>query len=181
MKKFLLGTIFGLTLAISSVTVSAKVQEYVLTKYENPIVVNGNKYSDTTNPVLSYNGTTYVPLRNFTTMVGATTQYDKTNSTININTSGSSKLNTAQNETVYETTADGLQLTTVEGTVYVLERSIPTDLYGVGRGSDGVSVNYGNTKTNEIILYNIPYKVIDARTHIEYNYYIQNIKPLIES
>ncbi len=88
MKKYLLGFLVGVFMTASSTSIMAAVQNYTLTKYETPVYIQGVKYPTDALPVMSYdvNGgsNTYVPLRNFAEMMGATVTFDSANNRINI-------------------------------------------------------------------------------------------------
>ena len=60
-KQLIIGILIG-ALVFGGIPVFAASQ-YILTQAQYKIVVNGVKYTDTENPILNYNGTTYVPLR----------------------------------------------------------------------------------------------------------------------
>ena len=60
-KQLIIGILIG-ALVFGGIPVFAASQ-YILMQAQYKIVVNGVEYTDTENPILNYNGTTYVPLR----------------------------------------------------------------------------------------------------------------------
>ncbi len=88
MKKYLLGFLVGVFATASSTSIMAAVESYNLTKYETPVYIQGVKYPTDALPVLSLDanggGNTYVPLRNFSEMMGATVAFDSATNRINI-------------------------------------------------------------------------------------------------
>ncbi len=88
MKKYILGFLLGVFVTASSTSIMATVESFTLTKYETPVYIQGVKYPTDALPVLSLDanggGNTYVPLRNFSEMMGATVAFDSTTNRINI-------------------------------------------------------------------------------------------------
>ncbi|BBI32046.1 hypothetical protein [Cohnella abietis] len=65
MKKTLMTLALGIMIgAVAMIAVPAygAVKQYVLTAFGSPVLVNGVAYKDANNPILSYNGRTYLPL-----------------------------------------------------------------------------------------------------------------------
>ncbi|MFS1514554.1 stalk domain-containing protein [Chengkuizengella sp. SCS-71B] len=65
MKKSIIGLTVGLLIGLSfSVTSPAfsAVKEYILTEFTQPVLVDGVQYVDQGNPIMNYNGRTYIPL-----------------------------------------------------------------------------------------------------------------------
>lgn len=67
-KQLFLGVILGVTVS-TSLPLFANTVKYVLNKVEYKFVINGESYQ-TKNDVLSYNGTTYLPLRELSEALG---------------------------------------------------------------------------------------------------------------
>lgn len=65
MKKYFIGITIGCALTISTTSLAEPIKNYILTKVEYPIQVNDKYYSSAELPVLSYEGSTYVPLKAF--------------------------------------------------------------------------------------------------------------------
>lgn len=59
-RQFLIGFLIG-ALLFSTIHVSAAVQEYILTKSETKIIVDGTEFTDDSLPVLNYKGYNYIP------------------------------------------------------------------------------------------------------------------------
>lgn len=75
MKKFILGVATGLMLSLA-IPAGAEIAEYILVKVKYPIIVNDAMYLDEKLPVLNYQGSTYVPLRNMGDLLGADVQWN---------------------------------------------------------------------------------------------------------
>ncbi len=109
MKKYIAGFLAGVVASIGVVGVFGSVQSYTLNKYDVPVYINGVKYPTDALPILSLeaNGgdNTYVPLRNFSEMLGLEVKFDKANNRIDIgsseavqnNNSGTSNANSNNN------------------------------------------------------------------------------------
>lgn len=82
--------IIVLILLVVSITlpVSASGNVFKLTSTSYPIEVNGEKF-ETNNPVLNYNGSTYMPLREISNATGANIDWDSINKKIIIKTNQS--------------------------------------------------------------------------------------------
>jgi len=61
-KQLIIGILIG-ALVFGGIPAFAATAQYILTQAQYKIVVRGVEYTDTENPILNYNGTTYVPLR----------------------------------------------------------------------------------------------------------------------
>lgn len=82
MKKpiayFILGA--SLTALISfGPTSYAAVKQFVLTEFSGKVVANGEIYKDPNNPILNYNGKTYVPLAKVGELTGVQVKWDAKN------------------------------------------------------------------------------------------------------
>ncbi len=90
MKKYILGFLTGIIASVGVVGVFAAAQEYTLSTYTLPVYIDGVKYPTDALPVLSLNlnggDNTYVPLRNFSEMMGADVDYNKEAGRIDITT-----------------------------------------------------------------------------------------------
>lgn len=86
MKKFVMGLVFGLVLAISfSVMANSK----IVAQYFNPtITVDGHKVNLKSKPV-TINGTTYLPMRDLAETLNYNVQYDASSKTIKLNKNSS--------------------------------------------------------------------------------------------
>ncbi len=109
MKKYLAGFVAGVIVSVSTVGVYATAQSYTLNKFETPIYINSVKYPTDALPVLSLNinggENTYVPLRNFSEMMGADVSYNQAEGRIDIKGSTSTSSNVATGSTDATTNA----------------------------------------------------------------------------
>ncbi len=181
-KNFVFGTVFGVTLTVSSIGVSAKAKEFVLTQFDKNITVNGEAYKDNTLPILSYNNTTYVPLRAFSNMVGSSIDYDANTNTVVVGGNSSStvdnndvvdNINNNTNEPVAYT-ENGIDYLEINGIQYIkaLSISFPDSSYTWWYDSNVIGVK----KDGELIINNIPFIRNDnMMLYIDYDYYLNNI------
>ncbi len=189
MKKYLIGSIFGFTLALSSMSVFAKAQQYILTKSNSVINVEGVAYESNQNPILLYDGTTYVPLRAFTDMIGLDIGYNEETKAIDISspkditTNNSDNSNNTSSSSVDE---NGLSVIVENGKTYVNIKEVYF-FYNVADSKYEYSYDFTNKsysiiidETNEVIFNNIPYASKDGLAYFEYDYYKQNLIPLLK-
>lgn len=59
-RQFLVGFLIG-ALLFGTIPVGAAVQEYILTKSETKIIVDGTEFADDSLPILNYQGYNYIP------------------------------------------------------------------------------------------------------------------------
>lgn len=85
MKKILTGIVIGSTLSLSAVTLAEPIKEYILTKVNYPIIVDGTEYISEDLPILNYQGNTYVPLRAMSDLLEADMKWHKEAKIIEIN------------------------------------------------------------------------------------------------
>lgn len=72
MKKVLylvIGVVIGASVGFGSTTYAA-VKQFILTEFNRPVLVNGVAYNDAQNPILNYNGKTYIPLAKIGDLTG---------------------------------------------------------------------------------------------------------------
>jgi hypothetical protein len=93
MSKFK-NLIFGISIGImiNIITPSfATIQQYILTKVQYPILVNGVEYKDEVLPILNYNSSTYVPLRAIGDILGSNVEWNEELRRVEIGNSNESK------------------------------------------------------------------------------------------
>lgn len=95
MKK-LISTISVLfiILLFSTTTFADSVKEFLLTKSNYPVYVNGEKYTNNDLPILNYEGTTYVPLKEVGNMLNISVKWNERSNQVEIGKS-STKTSTA--------------------------------------------------------------------------------------
>ncbi len=160
---------------------------------EQPItlIINGKTITNASPQIVS--DRMYVPLRVISEELGATVEWDGVNRVVIVN----NRVNNNQNQNNTQTTHEkpyiknGLEYITINNINYISLSSIINLNY-----DKGYSFEYdSNSKTaifvynsyfghpidkNEILLNNIKIKNIQDKSYIEYDYYIENILPLIK-
>lgn len=74
-KQFLLGLIVGGILFNTIPSFANTVKQYILLESSFPMYVNGKEYKPAS-PILNYNGTTYIPLREVGNILGVPLNFD---------------------------------------------------------------------------------------------------------
>lgn len=128
MKKMIPAFLLGVFVTVCSFNVFAAVQTYTLNKYETPVYIQNVKYPTDALPVLTLyeNGgdNTYVPLRNFSEMMGASVNFDSANGKIDITLDN--KTSTSNSNTV-DSTASATPTTTPQNTDTVSLRNLTSE------------------------------------------------------
>jgi hypothetical protein len=101
-KKFVMGIILGMGLCLSLTTFAAPIKQFMLTQITYPFIVNGVEFKDEKQPVLNYNGSTYVPLAKLGDLTGVNYKWNESKKQVEISTE--KKL--ATEETVIASDAD---------------------------------------------------------------------------
>ncbi|MBH0330131.1 hypothetical protein ABH14_10045 [Brevibacillus brevis] len=70
MKKIVTGIVIGMVLSFSASALAGPIKQYLLTEVNYPVVVNGKEYKDANSPILSYQGSTYIPLAKIGELTG---------------------------------------------------------------------------------------------------------------
>lgn len=73
-KFLLIGVLVGILLSTSFVF-AEPIKQFILTQSNVPLLVNGKEYTPK-NPILNYNGTTYVPLKELGSIVGVKVEWN---------------------------------------------------------------------------------------------------------
>lgn len=93
LKKTILTLTLGMLLGAAATAASpayGAAKQYVLTLFEKPVIVNGTKYADAANPILNYNGKTYIPLAKIGDLTGVQYKWNAAKNQVEIGGSGSS-------------------------------------------------------------------------------------------
>lgn len=85
-KKFIAGIVVGVTLAVGTTAFADQIKQYVLTVASYPIFVNGKEFKDEANPILNYEGSTYVPLAKLGELTGVNYKWNESLKRVEIDT-----------------------------------------------------------------------------------------------
>ncbi|GIP31540.1 hypothetical protein [Paenibacillus sp. J2TS4] len=92
MKKFITGVLVGACLTLGTTALAATVKQYILTEPSYPLFVNGIEYRDSDNPILNYEGSTYIPLAKIGDLTGVDYHWNNELSRVEINTDGQGRI-----------------------------------------------------------------------------------------
>ncbi|MDN4069268.1 stalk domain-containing protein [Paenibacillus vini] len=112
MKKLLylaIGVVIGASVGYGPTTYAA-VKQFILTEFNRPVVVNGAVYKDAQNPILNYNGKTYIPLAKIGDLTGVNYKWNAEKKQVEI---GSSSGGSQSGDSLTYIIDDG-RLTTLE-------------------------------------------------------------------
>lgn len=169
MKKFALGfcTALLITLTISA---HAEIKEFILHQADYKVIVDGKEYNDPKLPTLTYNGTTYVPMKNLADLLGVSVNWNNELYQAEI-----SKIISTEVEVNHQTnkrnltTADGLKIVLHDSTEYVPVKDIEDKYHSIA-----FKFNIDNN-TCKLVTYSskeplcdkkIPITVIQNKSHI---------------
>jgi hypothetical protein len=93
LKKFILGLIVGLSFAVCTTAFASEIKQYILTMVGYPVVVNGVEFKDANNPILNYEGSTYVPLAKLGDITGVNYKWNDQLKRVEIITKGNTVSN----------------------------------------------------------------------------------------
>ena len=82
-KQLFIGIIIG-AFIVSVTPVTAAVQQFILTKSDYKLFVDGKEYADKTYPLLTYKGKVYAPLGKVISLIGSTYSVDDKAKKINL-------------------------------------------------------------------------------------------------
>jgi len=193
LKSFVAGILVCL-FAIYLIPVARAVSEYVCTLAEYPILINGEKYSGT-DPILNYDGATYVPLKGVLETAGLTVTWNdelKQVEVINMSTETTTALTDETTKTMAQQARDGEipeTITTPDGVTancltdgYYISKNAFSDVYEdtefqlKARPANDAAI-WAIYKNNVIIYDNV---ILLNEIWIEYNYYCNTILPLLK-
>lgn len=104
MKKGIIGLVAGLFIGLSFSLAGpaySAVKQYILTEFTQPVVVNGVQYKDKENPILSYKGSTYIPLAKIGELTGVEYRYNKDKKQVEIGSQTTTKSNNGSDAKTY--------------------------------------------------------------------------------
>lgn len=123
MKKLTIGVssfIAGAVLMTSISSYAAPVLQKITANINNTITLklNGNKVK-TEQPILTYNGRTYVYLKEVGNLVGASVEWNNTDKSIAITTNNQKETNNDETAEMKETSYEGFSAIQIKDTVFV--------------------------------------------------------------
>lgn len=200
-KQLVIGILIGCFLC-SFMPISAAVEQFILTKADYKVLVNGQEYNDAQLPTLQYNGNTYIPLRNVANILGVKLNWNETENQAEIGTSKVSSATTAVMPTDHDSDQikfykqDDISFANDNGTIYISFKSAQSlvstknsyyRLYenrpAFARLMKGSKPNSTN-QNDPIILDEIPVDYFTQGTeggyvYIDYTYFQNTILPMV--
>ena len=187
-KFILISLMIGL-MASSFFVYADEIQQFILTKVNYPIIVNNQEYTNSELPVLNYEGNTYVPLKAVGKLLSAEVKWNDELKRVEIGKNNPSrgkkevKINDIFIEAVVINNIEYISVHDVSEIYYDLNYAFTNDSGSL----DNFRFVYDKKKDGEIVerktLLEIPKEVLtiyNGRTHIQYNYYVNNILPLMK-
>jgi hypothetical protein len=193
MKKFVLGFLTA-ALLFSAIPVGAAVQEYILTSTAAKITVDGEEVKNDTLPIMAYQGYNYIPAATFRDIcgkIGVGFEWNNELKEIQITTTATSAtaIATPQPAKVVTPTPTPSAPSTIEpvyinGVKLIFIRDVRKRLeekgYNIFSSSGGKQL-LEIWLNGKLILDNIPFDTYDGgKVYFKYDYYIENLLPLIE-
>ncbi|MDR7856065.1 hypothetical protein [Tissierella sp.] len=184
-KQLIIGFLLG-ALVFGIVPVGATVQDYLLKKSEVKLMVDGQEFTNKDLPVLLMEpGYNYIPAATFREIcdkLGVGFEYVADKKEIQIITTTTEKTDEIEGKVdiVENVVRDGYNIVVENGIEYVLLREVFEKLskeYMFHVLSDK-TINFEYLE--EILIENMPYKIVDNKTYVEYEYLTNNILPLVK-
>lgn len=186
MKKFVAGAIFGGALMLTT-SVFADGALKQITAYLTPDVsveVNGKKVALENVPV-NYDGSTYLPVRELASAVGLAVDWDDASRTAKLS-SGSAEVEPVKDDTPTANDkidmANPTKVLSIDGERYIL-------IVGIMRLNEAARFEYADKKLSlhlqkdgkivKDLMDDIPHLIYEGNLLIEYQYYEDTIKPLV--
>ncbi|MBS5910735.1 MAG: hypothetical protein KID09_08810 [Paenibacillus macerans] len=117
MKKALyliVGVIIGASIGIGTTSYAA-VKQFILTEFNSPVVVNGVVYKDVQNPILNYNGKTYIPLSKIGDLTGVNYKWNAEKKQVEIGSTSQTGMSTSSGTDHY--VIDNGRVTTIDAAI----------------------------------------------------------------
>lgn len=115
MKKIVTGIVIGVGLTMTTSVFADSIKEYILTKVQYPLLVNGFEYKNAELPVLNYDGNTYVPLKAVGDVLGAEVTWNQGLKRVEINDKSQVTTPVATKEAVSNTEYEAIM---IDGKMY---------------------------------------------------------------
>ncbi len=181
-KQLIIGFILGVLL-FGIVPVGATVQDYILKKSSAKLTVDGKEFGNKELPVLLYKGYNYIPaatFREICDIIGVGFEYVGEKNEIQINTKKIMSTQERKIDSVEKIVKDEFKLVVENGVEYVKLRDVFEKLpeYYMFDVLPNKTINF--VYLDEVLIENMPYKIIDDRTYIEYEYFTNNILLLVK-
>lgn len=196
MRKYLIGFLLGAMLC-SALPSLASVEQFILSRADYKVFVNNAEYENTDYPTMTYEGTTYVPLKKLADLLGVDVKWNEKMQRAEIsNTVATVKPTpiptpniTPQSLTFYK--KDGSDYANNNGNLYIHYLSAinlviaKNRLFQIGYIRETPLSTNGayclqNLDTNQIILNNIQTTKFDGKDYIEYGYFQNTVLSLVK-
>lgn len=181
-KQLIIGFILGV-LFFGIVPVGATVQDYILKKSSAKLMVDEKEFSNKELPVLLYKGYNYIPaatFREICDIIGVGFEYVGEKNEIQINTKEVISTQEGKVNSMEKVVKDGFNLVVENGVEYVKLRDVFEKLSEdyMFDALPNKTINFVHLE--EVLIENMPYKIIDNKTYIEYEYFTNNILHLVK-
>jgi hypothetical protein len=182
MKKFISGFIVA-ALLFTFLPIKAAVEQFICTKADYKVAINGKDYSHPDLPILNYKGNTYAPLRSMLQAAGMDVTWNAATKKAEVSTKESEGSKVPETAEKIKQTPDGItDIDTWEGKQYIgfiyIRNKIRENGYDFAQNLE--TKQWQITKGDEIILDDIPTSIVYGAHEVEVNYYINTILPLIK-
>lgn len=182
-KQLIIGFLLG-ALLFGVIPVGAVIQEYVLTKSRVRLVIDGEEFANDDLPILYMEpGYNYLPaaaFRDICSKLDLWFEYVGEKNEIHIETKIKNDMVERKDDNMKIGVKEEYNIIVDDGIEYVLLREISEKLpknYVFDALIDK-SINFAYQ--NKVLIENMPYKIINNKTYVSYEYLVNNILPLIE-
>ncbi|HZX21312.1 MAG TPA: hypothetical protein VFF25_02860 [Clostridia bacterium] len=184
-RQFVIGFLIG-ALVFTFIPANAAFQEYILTKSNVKIIVDGTEFTDDSLPILYYKGYNYIPaavFRGICSRLGLSFDCVGETNEIQIKTKGEGNLSDGIGQTG-NFTSDGLEIYNIDGIRYVAMAEV-CEKYD--KFAFGVSEKNGQNLALKIrqsgfeVIESLDFEIINYMTYVTVDYYENTIKPAIQA
>lgn len=191
MKKFVLGFLTA-ALLFTALPIGSAVQQYILQPTAAKIVVDGAEIKDAKLPIMAYEGYNYIPaavFRSICDKIGVGFAWDNAKKEIQLTTKVTSEAAISTQPKATDSTAPAglsdptkISIHTFDGSNFVWVGDVGALLeereYEMVNTQKGLTVQI--VKNNSVVLGDISFIGYGGKVYFKYDYYIDNILPLLQ-